>query len=158
VRFSCLGGLLAGLEDLERQRAARRAGHTTDPDGKGGVDEVVTARHHTRGKVEEEVIMALAEVMEDYPLPLSDQLTNGGTSRLEWELEFVQRPSRTTGRSEFIPAVTQTRRTDIHSPQGAVATRIFVLSSQVLPFVTEDRLRALPLEVLFPVLFLCDKR
>ena len=98
-----MGGLLIGLEDLEKQKVARRAGHTTDPDGKREVDEVVTSRRRTRGKVEEEVIMALAEVMEEYSLPLSDQLANGSRSRLEWELEFVQSTSRTTGRSGFIP-------------------------------------------------------
>ena len=148
TRFSCLGGLLIGLEDLERAKAARKAGHTTDPDGKQDVDEVVTARRRTRGRVEEEVIMALAEVMEEYPLPPNDLLVNGRLG-LEWELEFVQRASRTAGRSGFILPVAQHTTPNIHFPQGAVATLIFVLSSQVLPFVTEDRLRALPLEVSF---------
>ena len=108
TRFSCLGGLLIGLEDLEREKAARKAGHTTDPEGKQDVDEVVTARRRTRRKVEEEVIMALAEVMEEYPLPLNDQPTNGSRPGLEWELEFVQGASRMTGRSGCIPIVAQT--------------------------------------------------
>ena len=41
--------------------------------------------------------------------------------------------------------------------QGVVATLVFVLSSQVLPFVAEDRLRALPLEVtLYVFLFVIN--
>ena len=118
VRFSCLGGLLIGLEDLERQKTARKAGHTIDPDGKREVDEVVAVRRRTRGNVEEEVIVALAEVMERYPLPLSDQLADGGRSRLEWELEFVQSASRTTGRSKFIsPTCQNTPRLTSFLPQ-----------------------------------------
>ena len=107
VRFACLGGLLAGLEDLERQNAARKAGHVTKPDGKGGVDEVVAVRRRTRGKVEEEVIMALAEVMEVYPLPSSGQFTNDGDRRSDWESEFAQNVPGTSGRSKLIPAVAQ---------------------------------------------------
>jgi len=102
VRFSCLGGLLVGLEDLEKQKAARKAGHVTNPDGKREVDKVVAVTRRTRGKVEEEVIVVLAEVMEAYPLPLSDQLTDG-RSRLDWESEFVQLASRMTGRSGSTP-------------------------------------------------------
>ena len=57
-----MGGLLIGPEDLERQKAGRKAGRVTDMDGKGEVDEVVAVRRCTRGNVEE-VIVALAEVM-----------------------------------------------------------------------------------------------
>jgi len=128
ARFSCLGGLLAGLEDLERQKAARKAGHTTDPDGKREVDEVVAVRRRTRGKVEEEVIVALAEVMEAYLLPLSDQLANGGRSGLEWELEFVQSTPRATGRSEFI---SRTCPNTLHltstSPRGSRNAHICII-------------------------------
>jgi len=87
--FLVWAGSSPGLEDLERQKAARKAGHTTDTAGKREVDEVIAVRRRTRGKVEEEVVVALAEVMETYPLPLSDQLANGGRSGLEWESEFV---------------------------------------------------------------------
>ena len=111
VRFSCLGGLLIGLEDLERQKAARKAGYATDPDGKREADEVVAVRRRTRGKVEEEVIVALAEVMEAYPLPLSNQFTNDDKLRLEWELEFAQIAPRTTGRSESTPTGARIRHT-----------------------------------------------
>lgn len=42
---------------------------------------------------------------------------------------------------------------DVHFRKGVVPTVIFVLSSQILPFVAEDRLRALPLEVTFAPCF-----
>ena len=111
VRFACLGGLLVGLEDLEKQKAAQKAGHVTDPDGKGGADEVVAVRRRTRGKVEEEVIVALAEVMEAYPLPSSDQFTNDGGKRSDWESEFTRSASGTSGRSKSTPAIAQTCHT-----------------------------------------------
>ena len=95
VRFACLGGLLVGLEDLERQKAAQKAGHVTDTDGKGEADGVISARRRTRGKVEEEVVVALAEVMEMYPLPLNDRYTNEGGQRSNWESEFA--PGTTGG-------------------------------------------------------------
>ena len=110
MRFACLGGLLVGLEDLERQKAARRAGHAADTDGKGEVDEVVAVRRRTRGRVEEEVIVALAEVMEMYPLPLSDQSTNNGGSKSDWESEFSQNVSGTTGRGKLVIAAARTWR------------------------------------------------
>jgi hypothetical protein len=102
VRFACLGGLLVGLEDLERQKAAREAGHVTDADGKDEVGEVVVVRRRTRGKVEEEAVIALAEAMEAYPLPLSDRFANEGEQRLDWESEFAHSTSSTTGIGEFI--------------------------------------------------------
>ena len=102
ARFACLGGLLVGLEDLGRQMAARKAGRVTGPDGKGEFDEVVAVRRRTRGKVEEEVIIALAEVMEMYPsLAIGTSLEDGG-ARLDWESEFAQSAPGTTGRSGFI--------------------------------------------------------
>jgi len=107
VRFACLGGLLAGLEDLERQKAARNAGHVIGTDGKREVNEVVAVRRRTRGKVEEEVIVALAEVMEAYPLPLSDHFANDGGQRLDWESEFVQSASGPTAGGKSIPVVAQ---------------------------------------------------
>ena len=106
VRFACLSGLLVGLEDLERQKAAQKAGHVIDPDGKRGTDETVAVRRRTRGKVEEEVIVTLAEVMEAYPLPSSDQLVNGGEQRSDWESEFARNVSGTRGRSKPILTVT----------------------------------------------------
>jgi hypothetical protein len=105
VRFTCLGGLLIGLDDLERQRAARKAGHVTGSDGKGEVDEVVAVRRRTRGKVEEEVIVALAEVMEAYPLPFPDQSMNTVGQRSDWELEFARNFSGVTGRSKSVTPV-----------------------------------------------------
>jgi len=108
ARFACLGGLLTGLEDLERQKAARKAGYVTDTDGKREVDEVVAVRRRTRGKVEEEVIVALAEVMEADPLPLSDRFVSDGGQRSDWESEFAQSASGLTGRSKSIPVVVQT--------------------------------------------------
>lgn len=102
MRFACLGGLLVGLEDLERQKAARKAGHVTDTDEKGRVDEVVVVRRRTRRKVEEEVIVALAEVMETYPLPLNDRYANEGRQRLDWESEFARGASGMAGRSKSI--------------------------------------------------------
>ncbi|KAF9649000.1 hypothetical protein BDM02DRAFT_3095428 [Thelephora ganbajun] len=115
VRFACLGGLLMGLEDLERQKAARKAGNMADTDEKREVDETVAVGRRTRGKVEEEVIVALAEVMETHPLPSSNKSANDSGPRSDWESEFTQSVSGTTGR--------------------------------ILPFVAEDRLRALPLEI-----------
>ena len=111
VRFTCLGGLLLGLEDLDRRKAARKAGHVIDTDGTGEVDEVVAVRRRTRGKVEEEVIVALAEVMETYPLPLGDHFMNDGRQRSDWESEFTHNTSGTTGISESIPAFAKTRHT-----------------------------------------------
>lgn len=108
MRFACLGGLLVGLEDLERQKAARKTGHATDADGKGEVDEVVPVRQKRRRQVEEEVIVALAEVMEAYPLPLSDQSTNNGGPKSDWESEFAQNISGMAGRSMFVFAVART--------------------------------------------------
>jgi hypothetical protein len=108
VRFACLGGLLIGLEDLERQWAARKAGHVTGTDGNGEADEVVAVRRRTRGKVEEEVIVALAEVMEAYPLPFSDQSMNNRGRRSDWELEFAQNVPGMTGRSKSIAPVALT--------------------------------------------------
>ena len=110
VRFACLGGLLVGLEDLERQKAARKAGRVTDTDGKGEVDEVVAVRRRTRGKVEEEVIVALAEVMEAYPLPLNDRYANKGAKRSDWESEFAHITPGTTSRSESILSVASVLR------------------------------------------------
>ena len=60
-----MGGLLIGPEDLKGQKADQKAGRVINMDGKGEADEVVAVRRHTRGKVEE-VIVALAEVMEEY--------------------------------------------------------------------------------------------
>lgn len=111
MRFACLGGLLAGLEDLDKQKAARKAGHVIDTDGKGEVDEVVAVGRRTRGKVEEEVIVALAEVMETYPLPLNDRFADDGQQRSDWESEFTHSTSGTTGRSKSIPAFAQTHHT-----------------------------------------------
>lgn len=105
VRFASLGGLLVGLEDLEKQKVARKAGHAADTDGKG---EVVAVRRQTRRQVEEEAIVALAEVMEAYPLPLSHQPTNNGGPKSDWESEFTQNFSGTTGRSKFITVVVRT--------------------------------------------------
>ena len=102
VRFACFGGLLIGLEELERQKTAREAGRTTDADGRGEVDEVVAVRRRARAQVEEEIIVALAEVMEAYPLPLSDQSTSNGRLGSDWESEFAQNSSGATGRSKFI--------------------------------------------------------
>ena len=109
VRFVCLGGLLVGLEDLERQKAARKTGYVTDPDGKREVDEDVAVRSRTRAKVEEEVIVALAEVMEEYPQPLSDQLANGDRQKPDWESEFAQNAFGETGKGKFVPVVARTR-------------------------------------------------
>lgn len=39
---------------------------------------MVAVRRRAGGRVEEEVIVALAEVMEAYPLPPSDKLASGG--------------------------------------------------------------------------------
>jgi hypothetical protein len=97
VRFACLGGLLTGLEDLERQKASRKAGHMTDTDGGR---EIVTVRRRTRGKVEEEVIVALAEVMEAYPLPLIDQSTNEDGPESDWGSEFSRNTSGDTSQSK----------------------------------------------------------
>ena len=102
ARFACLGGLLVGLEDIERQRAVQKAGHVTGTDGKGELDQVVAVRRRTRGRVEEEVIVALAEVMEAYPLPFVDQSVNDGGPKSDWELEFAQNISGTTGGSKFV--------------------------------------------------------
>lgn len=102
VRFACLGGLLVGLEDLERQKATRKAGSVADTDGKEEVEEGVAVRRRTRGKVEEEVIVALAEVMEAYPLPLNDQYGNDSGRRSGWESEFAHITPGTTGKSESI--------------------------------------------------------
>ena len=44
----CLGGLLIGLEDLERQKADRKAVRVIDMDGEGEVDEVVAKAPHKR--------------------------------------------------------------------------------------------------------------
>ena len=107
ARFACLGGLVIGLEDLERQRAAREAGHTTDVDGKGEVDEVVVVRRRSRGQVEDETIVALAEVMGAYPLPSSIQPTDDGVSSSGWESEFAQNISGMTGRGKFVVLVAQ---------------------------------------------------
>ena len=90
MRFACLGGLLIGLEDLERRKAARKAGHLTGPDGKEQVDEVVAVRRRTRGRVEEEVVVAFAEVMEAYPLPLINQPVDAEGAKSDWESEFTQ--------------------------------------------------------------------
>ena len=116
VRFACLGGLLVGLEDLERQEAARKAGYVTNGDGKGEVDEVVVARRRTRGKVEEEVVIALAEVMEAYPLPLN-RFANEGGQGPDWESEFAHHStSGTTSTGEFIlPAA---KVFDLNSPSS----------------------------------------
>ena len=111
MRFACLGGLLVGLEDLDKQKAARKAGHVIDTDGKGEVDEIVSVRRRARGKVEEEVIVALAEVMEVYPLPMSDRFTNFDRKRSDWESEFAHNTSGMTGGSESIPTFAQTRHT-----------------------------------------------
>jgi hypothetical protein len=112
VTFACLGGLLVGLEDLEKQKAAQKAGRMTDTDGKGEVDEVVAVRRRTRGKVEEEVIVALAEVMEAYPLPLNDRYANEGGQRSAWESEFAHIAPGTAGRSKSIlPAASVLRLT-----------------------------------------------
>lgn len=105
VRFVCLGGLLVGLEDLERQKAAQKVGHASHTGGEKEVDEVVAVRRHTRGKVEEEVVVAFAEIMEAYPLPLSNQSINNGGPRLDWESEFAQNNSSMAGRSKLIIAV-----------------------------------------------------
>ena len=102
VRFACLGGLLVGLEDLEKQKAARNAGLVTNADGKGEVDEVVVVRRRTRGKVEEEAVITLAEVMEAYPLPINDRFANEGEQRSDWESDFVHSTSGTTSTGEFI--------------------------------------------------------
>lgn len=107
ARFACLGGLIIGLEDLERQRDAREAGHTTDVDGKGEVDEVVVVRRRSRGQVEDETIVALAEVMGAYPLPSSIQPTDDGVSSSGWESEFAQNISGMTGRGKFVVLVAQ---------------------------------------------------
>ena len=128
----------------------------TDVDGKKDAEEVVAVRRRTRGKVEEEVIVALAEVMEEYSLPLRGQSKNDGGPKSDWESEFAQDTSGTTGGSEFIYAVSQTVTSNFCFHKGVIATLIFVLSSQVLPFVAEDRLRALPLEVSLYVLLLGD--
>ena len=110
VRFACLGGLLVGLEDLERQKAARKAGRVTDTDGKGEAEDDVAVRRRTRGKVEEEVIVALAEVMEAYPLPLNDQYANDGGQRSGWESEFAHITPGTTGKSESTLSVASVLR------------------------------------------------
>lgn len=109
VRFACFGGLLIGLEELERQKTAREAGRTTDADRRGEVDEVVAVRRRARAQVEEEIIVALAEVMEAYPLPLSDQSTSNGRLGSDWESEFAQNSSGATGRSKFIIGLARAR-------------------------------------------------
>lgn len=111
VRFACLGGLLVGLEDLERQKAARKAGLETNTNEKGETDEVVAVRRYTRGRVEEEVVVALAEVMEAYPLPSSDQSTDHGGLKSDWESEFAQNTSGMAGRSKFTITVPKTCHT-----------------------------------------------
>ncbi|KAJ3529486.1 hypothetical protein NM688_g7849 [Phlebia brevispora] len=107
LRFGCASGLLLGLEDWE--------------------DELTARNSRMRRRVEEELVIALAEVMDFHTEPNS-----------AWEREFASDTEGTSFASIYIVLGIETHCTEMLSDALLIAARS-------LPLVDMRRLSALPL-------------
>ncbi|THH31473.1 hypothetical protein EUX98_g2725 [Antrodiella citrinella] len=99
LRLAAYDGLLLGLEDVESEVKAKEG--------------------RMRGKVEEELVIALAEAMDMYPL---------NASSVGWE-------------TEFMPNV-------MYQTEGCTLSTAYLIIARSLPIVANHRLKALPLGAL----------
>lgn len=119
LRLAAYDGLLLGLEDLESEVNAKEG--------------------RMRGKVEEELVVALAEAMDMYPL---------NASSVGWEKEFVPSAGHQT---ESTPVFQLTRIWMLthRIASGITLSVAYLIISRSLPLVASHRLKALPLGVRF---------
>ncbi|KAJ3996292.1 hypothetical protein F5050DRAFT_1692897 [Lentinula boryana] len=125
LRLAAAGGVLQGLQDLQTQAKANsgtgmNSSHTAS---ENPVSDAI------RAKVEDEVVIAFAEVIDQE-----------GVGR-EWESEFQQ----TT-------LLSNTILDQISSPSISLLTLSLILAGQFLPLVASSKLKALPLEALSQLL------
>ena len=117
LRFTCAGGVLLGLGDLEG------VGKLKMGSGEAG-----------RGRVEDEVVVALAEVMESY------SVQGGG-----WEKEFQPVTEQGGGMCASLLLIIIL----IYIPVYALSLAL-ILASNSLSLVPTPKFRALPLPVRLP--------
>ncbi|KAJ3733322.1 hypothetical protein DFJ43DRAFT_995428 [Lentinula guzmanii] len=125
LRLAAAGGVLQGLQDLQTQAKANssismNSSHTAS---ENPVSDAI------RAKVEDEVVIAFAEVIDQE-----------GVGR-EWESEFRQ----TT-------LLSNTVQDQISSPHISLLTLSLILAGQSLPLVASSKLKALPLAALSQLL------
>ncbi|KAJ3747067.1 hypothetical protein DFH05DRAFT_770744 [Lentinula detonsa] len=129
LRLAAAGGVLQGLQDLQTQAKANssigmNSSHTAS---ENPVSDAI------RAKVEDEVVIAFAEVIDQE-----------GVGR-EWESEFQQ----TTLLSNTIQDAPADQ---ISSPYISLLTLSLILAGQSLPLVASSKLKALPLAALSQLL------
>jgi hypothetical protein len=122
MRLACCSGLLMGLEDL-------RVAEKLEVGGRGGV--------------EEEVVVALAEVMDTYAYSYGYGRPSHGVE--EWEEEF--QPMK-EGEGEFQVLLLLVELLKYVNVRGVDTLSLaLILASQSLPLIAPDKLKALPLRV-----------
>ncbi|KAJ4493219.1 hypothetical protein C8R41DRAFT_831305 [Lentinula lateritia] len=134
LRIAAASGILLGLEDLRTQAKANSLDVDSNSSDLGSQDPVSDA---TRAKVEDEVVIAFAEVMDQE-----------GVGR-EWESEFQQIALLSNSVQVDAPA------DQIPSPTISLLTLSLILAAQSLPLVASSKLKALPLTALSQILTSC---
>ncbi|KAJ4491609.1 hypothetical protein C8J55DRAFT_284139 [Lentinula edodes] len=134
LRLAAASGILLGLEDLRTQAKANSLdvdSNSSDLASQGPVP------YATRAKVEDEIVIAFAEVMDQE-----------GVGR-EWESEFQQIALLSNSVQVDAPA------DQIPSPTISLLTLSLILAAQSLPLVASSKLKALPLTALSEILTSC---
>ncbi|KAF8827484.1 hypothetical protein HHX47_DHR4000053 [Lentinula edodes] len=134
LRLAAASGILLGLEDLRTQAKANSLDVDSNSSDLASQDPVPNA---TRAKVEDEVVIAFAEVMDQE-----------GVGR-EWESEFQQIALLSNSVPVDAPA------DQIPSPSISLPTLSLILAAQSLPLVASSKLKALPLTALSQILTSC---
>lgn len=125
LRLAACSGLLLGVEDLRLGEKGEK---------KEGVD--VGA---ARSGVEDETVVALAEVMDTYAYSFIPSLSSNGIE--EWEKEF--QPAGQGTLRLLYPFLLF-----IHLDDIDILSLALILASQSLPLVAQHKLKALPLPIL----------
>ncbi|KAH7870943.1 uncharacterized protein C8R40DRAFT_1072933 [Lentinula edodes] len=133
LRLAAASGILLGLEDLRTQAKANSLDVDSNSSDLASQDPVPNA---TRAKVEDEVVIAFAEVMDQE-----------GVGR-EWESEFQQIALLSN-------SVPDAPADQIPSPSISLPTLSLILAAQSLPLVASSKLKALPLTALSQILTSC---
>ncbi|KAJ4481954.1 hypothetical protein J3R30DRAFT_3699258 [Lentinula aciculospora] len=128
LKLAAASGVLLGLEDL-RTHSKSNSLHTDLNSNAVSQDLVSDA---IRAKVEDEVVIALAEVMDQE-----------GVGR-DWEREFQQTALLSNSVQDHIP-----------SPTISLLTLSLIFAAQSLPLVASSKLKALPLIALSRLLTVC---
>jgi hypothetical protein len=131
LRLSSLSGLLLGIHDLELEAKKQADGDHARSINLGSA----------RNNVEDELIVAVAEVMDTYSCVLAP------ASSGEWEKEF-----QPTGRGTFSPL--QDCHIRIMFSASDILTLALIIASQSIPLVSQERFNVLPLPALSHILLI----